>query len=67
MRIRNRRQVERILRQATEDERLEQLNEFEVFERCLDAHNIREPERKELQFIYNEIIRAIQEDDIRAE
>lgn len=67
LRIRNRRQVERILRQATEDERLEQLNEFEVFERCLDAHDIPMDEREELQFIYNEIIRAIQEDDIRAE
>ena len=67
LRIRNRRQVERILRQATEDERLEQLNEFEVFELCLDAHDIPIDEREELQFIYNEIIRAIQEDDIRAE
>lgn len=67
LRVRNRRQVERILRQATEDEQLEQLNEFEVFERCLDANDITETEREELQFIYNEIIRTMQEDDIRAE
>lgn len=67
LRVRNRHQVERILRQATEDEQLEQLNEFEVFERCLDANDISEAEREELQFIYHEIIRTMQEDDIRAE
>ena len=67
LRVRNRRQVERILRQAIEDEQLEQLNESEVFERCLDAHDIPETEREELQLTYNEIIQTMQEDDIRSE
>lgn len=67
LRIKNSRQLAKVLRQTTEDEQLAQLNEYQVFDRCLAAHDITELERQELKFSYDEIIQTMQEEDSRSD
>ena len=44
-------------------ESLESMNEFAVFEHCLDARKIPEEQRAELLQAYREIVNALGEDD----
>jgi len=67
LRIHNQRLVERALEQSAHRETLEELQVDEVFQRCLDAHDIPEEQRPELQQAYEEIIAALRDEDRRAE
>ena len=47
LKIKNSRKLEGILRQAEDCESLENLNEYDVFERCLEANEIIDTEKEE--------------------
>jgi exonuclease SbcD len=49
------------------EETLDDLDEFQVFERCLDAYAIEEDERAELKHLYREIVHTVREEDSNAE
>jgi len=66
-RIKNRRVMDRVLTAAQHEETLDDLNEGDVFARCLDAYNVPEEEREELTASYNEIVHALHEEDVNAE
>ncbi len=67
LRIRNRRVMERVLHQGAEEETLDELTEADVFQRCLDAHEVAGEEREELTASYSEILLALHDDDKNAE
>lgn len=67
LRIKNNKVADRVLGKMNEEETLEELNVYEVFQRCLDAHNIPEEQRPELTSAYQEILLSLYEDDVQAE
>lgn len=62
LRIRNNRIVERALGRMREDETLDDLDVFDVFQRCLDAHDIATDQRELLQNAYHETVMSLQEE-----
>ncbi|AJQ95233.1 exonuclease SbcCD subunit D C-terminal domain-containing protein [Gynuella sunshinyii] len=66
-RIKNRRMVDRIMQTVVEEEMLDDLNEGEVFVRCLDAHDIPEEQRPILTDCYQEIVQSLHDADKQAE
>ncbi len=66
-RIKNRRMSERVFNAIHEDETLDDLNENDVFNRCLQAFDIPLESRAELIESYNEIIKSLHEEDVNAE
>jgi exonuclease SbcD len=67
LRVRNNRMVERAMSGKAGDETLDDLNVTDVFERCLEAHEVSEERRPVLLSAYREIIVALDEQDLRAE
>lgn len=67
LRIKNNRIIERVIEQASHDERLDELDLNQVFERCLDQHAVSDEQRKILRDTYKETLASIDEDDARAE
>jgi exonuclease SbcD len=67
LRIRNNRLVERIMGKISEDETLDDLDERDVFQRCLDAFEVPADQRAELWTSYNEILKELLEKDQYAE
>ena len=67
LRIKNRRIAELALTRADDRETLDDLGLNDVFRRCLDAHEIQEPDRSVLLSSYEEIILAQGENDSNAE
>ncbi|MDG5814672.1 exonuclease SbcCD subunit D C-terminal domain-containing protein [Chitinispirillales bacterium ANBcel5] len=66
-RIRNRRAIDRVINNICEEETLDDLDEGDVFARCMDAFDVTDEDREELTLSYNEILRSLQEDDRNAE
>ena len=67
LRVKNNRVIDRVMNQSHESETLDDLNELDVFERCLAVHDISDDQRGLLLQSYQEIITALHEDDIQAE
>ncbi|MCE5265655.1 MAG: exonuclease SbcCD subunit D C-terminal domain-containing protein [Deltaproteobacteria bacterium] len=67
LRVRNSRMVERAMNGKGGDETLDDLNVTDVFERCLEAHNVSAERRPALLSAYREIIVSLDEQDPRAE
>jgi exonuclease SbcD len=67
LRIRNNRIIERVLQQAHVEETLDDLDADDVFQRCLDAHEIPEEQRAELLRTYRETLISLNDDDLRSE
>ncbi len=67
LRIKNNRIIDRVLGQTHEEETLDDLNEDEVFERCLAVHEVPEDQRPELLRAYQETVSSLYEDDAQAE
>ena len=67
LRVRNNRLLERVMSGKTGDETLDDLDVTDVFERCLEAHNVSLERRPALLSAYREIIVSINEQDLRAE
>jgi exonuclease SbcD len=67
LRVKNARLIDRVLRQAQQDETLDDLNVNEVFARCLSAHEVPDEQRPELLRAYQETLTSLFEEDARAE
>jgi exonuclease SbcD len=63
LRIRNARVMERVLGQTRVTETLDDLDEKEVFERCLTAHEVPDHQRPELRDTYQETLTSLFEAD----
>ena len=66
-RIKNKQIMEKISMAIADNETLDDLNERQVFERCLDANATSEEDRLLLKSAYNEILQNLSEEDINAE
>ena len=67
LRVKNNRIIDRVLNQIHDDETLDDLNENDVFERCLAVHEVPDDQRPELLRAYQETIMSLYEDDAKAE
>jgi len=65
--LKNERIMAQVLERSHTRETLDDLNVQEVFDRCLDAHNVTESEKIELTFSYQEIVTALQQEDSNKE
>lgn len=63
LRIKNTRIMDRVLSRAHEDEQLIDLQDAEVFRRCLDAHCIPADQRPELLHTYREAVLMVSADE----
>lgn len=66
LRIQNTRVIDRMLNSVEKEETLDDLDENEVFERCLKAHDIPNEQRALLLDAYKETVTTIYENDKRA-
>lgn len=66
LRIKNRCIADKVIK-IVENETLDDLNENDVFVRCMDSFDIPDDQRAELIASYNEVIRDIDEEDARAD
>lgn len=67
LRTRNMRLVERTLSRMTTEETLDDLDEDEVFSRCLAAHEVPQEQHEELVAAFRETVLALHEDELRGE
>ncbi|MFH2046794.1 MAG: exonuclease SbcCD subunit D C-terminal domain-containing protein [Pseudomonadota bacterium] len=67
LRIKNNMIIERVLERINVNETLDDLDVYDVFGRCLDMHVISEEQKKELLGTYQEVISALNEEDIMKE
>lgn len=61
LRVQNRRVIERALQRMHCDETLDQLREEEVFQRCLDMHEVCADQQDEMKLAFQEIIAELNE------
>jgi DNA repair protein SbcD/Mre11 len=59
--------IDRVLERAYHDETLDDLDEIDVFQRCLETHAVPDAQRPDLMRAYREIVESLHEDDSRAE
>lgn len=67
LKIKNTRTYNKVLNQQQMSETLQDLNEQEVFERCLTAHNIPDEKRSTLRDAYEQIVYNLHHADTQAE
>lgn len=67
LRIKNQYLIERIIHPTYDSEALDDLNNLDIFYRCLDAFEIPEEDRDELIVLYKEIVQSLHEEDSNAE
>ncbi len=67
LRIRNARISQQVLVQGASEETLDDLDELEVFERCLDAHQVEPEQREELLASYRQVLNGLHDEDGMAE
>lgn len=67
LRIRNQRVQQQVLEQELPEEALDDLNEQEVFERCLQAHEVPEQQHDELLHSYHQVLDSLHGEDAMAE
>jgi exonuclease SbcD len=67
LRVKNSRIVERVMRRMHQEETLDDLDVDDVFERCLDAHEVPQEQRAELIGAYRETLISLDEQDSRAQ
>jgi len=67
LRIKNKQIIDRVISTIREGETLGDIDENDVFERCLETFDVHPEERAELTNTYNEIIKSIHEEDVNAE
>lgn len=67
LRIRNVRISQQVLVQGASEETLDDLDELEVFERCLDAHQVEPEQREELLASYRQVLNGLHDEDGMAE
>jgi len=62
LRVKNNRIIDRVLNRIHDEATLDDLNENDVFERCLNAHEVPEEQRPELLNAYRETITSLNDD-----
>ena len=67
LKIKNTRTYNKVLNQEKTSEALQDLNELEVFERCLTTHEIAETQKESLRDAYQQILHSIYHEDSRAQ
>ena len=67
LKIKNTRTYNKVLNQQQISETLQDLNEEEVFERCLSAHNISDEQKSSLRDAYDQIVYNLRHEDTQAE
>ncbi|MGP5178533.1 exonuclease SbcCD subunit D C-terminal domain-containing protein [Psychrobacter aquimaris] len=67
LKIKNTRTYNKVLNQQQISETLQDLNEEEVFERCLAAHNIPDEQKSSLRDAYDQIVYNLRHEDTQAE
>lgn len=67
LRVKNQRVIDRALAPMADEETLDDLSVDDVSERCLTAHDVPDEQRPDLLSAYREAVKALQEDDLRAE
>lgn len=67
LKIKNTRTYNKVLNQQQISETLQDLNEEEVFERCLTAHNIPDAQKSSLRDAYDQIVYNLRHEDTEAE
>ena len=67
LKIKNTRTYNKVLNQQQISETLQDLNEEEVFERCLTAHNIPDEQKPSLRDAYDQIVYNLRHADTQAE
>jgi len=65
LRVKNNRIIDRVLNQINDHETLDDLDENDVFERCLNQHNIPDAQRPELLRAYGETLVALFDDEAK--
>ncbi len=66
LRIKDSRVTERVLRGVHEEERLDELTVEDVFDRCLETHDVPEGQHDDLKAAYREVLQTIHEADSQA-
>lgn len=67
LKIKNTRTYNKVLNQQQTSETLQDLDEQEVFERCLTAHNVPDAQKSTLRDAYVQIVHGLQHKDTQAE
>jgi DNA repair protein SbcD/Mre11 len=67
LRVRNNRIIDRVMQRMQEDETLDDLNVYDVFQRCLAVHAVPQTQHAVLLRTYRETLAAIDEADTQAE
>ena len=67
LKIKNTRTYNKVLNQEQSTETLQDLNEMDVFERCLLAHEVNDEQKPNLRLAYEQILHNIYHEDSRAE
>lgn len=67
LKIKNTRSYNKVLNQQQTSETLQDLDEQEVFERCLTAHNVPDAQKSTLRDAYEQIVHGLHHEDTRAE
>ncbi|MBU1547756.1 MAG: exonuclease SbcCD subunit D C-terminal domain-containing protein, partial [Proteobacteria bacterium] len=67
LRVKNNRVWERALSRMSAEETLDDLDVTDVFERCLEAHEVPEDQRQTLLSAYREVVVSLDETDLMAE
>ena len=67
LRVKNQRLLTRTLHSTEDAESLDELDPLEVFQRCLDAHEVTADDRPALEMAYREVISELQHADSQAE
>lgn len=62
-RIKNKRVVDQLMHRSVEDETLDDLDMYQVFNRCLDSHSVLDEERPELIQSYKEIVISLSDQE----
>ncbi|MFK5953604.1 MAG: exonuclease SbcCD subunit D C-terminal domain-containing protein [Desulfobacterium sp.] len=66
-RIKNKRVLDRVMGTIKDNETLDDLDNSDVFTRCLETFHVPKEDREELTASYNEIIQSLHEEDVNAE
>lgn len=67
LKIKNTRTYNKVLNQQQTSETLQDLDEMEVFERCLTAHEVSDAQKPTLREAYEQILYSLRHDDKQAE
>ena len=63
LRITNKRIYDHVLQKTTEIKTLEELSPLQVFQQCLDLHEIDPAQQKEMELTFNSALSALQQED----